>query len=58
MAPSYELAMDVMSKEDVKATVEAEYGSHTMLGELITMAHNGANSHNPAPCNWGPGPQI
>lgn len=58
LAPSYELAMDVMSKEDVKATVEAEYGSHTMLGELITMAHHGANSHNPAPCNWGPVPQI
>lgn len=57
-APSYELAMDVISKEDVKATVEAEYGSHTMLGELITMAHHGANSHNPAPCNWGPVPQI
>ena len=58
LAPSYELAMEVMSREDVKATVEAEYGSHTMLGELITMAHHGANSHNPAPCNWGPVPQI
>ena len=58
LAPSYELAIEAMSKEDVKATVEAEYGSHTMLGELITMAHHGANSHNPAPCNWGPVPQI
>jgi hypothetical protein len=58
LAPSYELAMEAMSKEDVKATVEAEYGSHTMLGELITMAHHGTNSHNPAPCNWGPVPQI
>ena len=34
------------------ATVEAEFGDSTVAGTEITMAHHGANSDNPAPCNW------
>ncbi|MDR2354930.1 MAG: hypothetical protein LBE16_01915 [Clostridiales Family XIII bacterium] len=32
------------------ASVEAEYGDHTAAGSLVTLAHHGQNSENPAPC--------
>ena len=34
------------------ATVEAEYGSDTVTGSVITMAHHGVNDGNPAPCSY------
>ena len=34
------------------ATVEAEYGSETVHGSVITMAHHGENAGNPAPCSY------
>jgi len=32
------------------ATVEAEYGDTTVEGSIVTLAHHGSNSFNPAPC--------
>lgn len=40
-----------MWKNNVLATVEAEYGDFCVEGKLVTLAHHGARSHNPAPCN-------
>ncbi len=39
--------------EQVKATatVEAEYGEACVEGTLVTLAHHGPRSNNPAPCN-------
>jgi hypothetical protein len=34
------------------ATVEAEYGDVTVVGSVLTMAHHGKNSGNPAPCSY------
>lgn len=31
-------------------TVEAEYGNITVRGSILTLAHHGKNSSNPAPC--------
>jgi len=31
-------------------TVEAEYGDTVVKGSLLTLAHHGSRSHNPAPC--------
>jgi hypothetical protein len=33
------------------ATVEAEYGDVLVSGRLLTMAHHGPRSNNPAPCS-------
>ena len=33
-------------------TVEAEYGDSCVEGKILTLAHHGSRSHNPAPCNW------
>lgn len=32
------------------ATVEAEFGSTTILGSVVTLAHHGENSGQPCPC--------
>ncbi|MFH1315668.1 MAG: hypothetical protein ABIH67_04730 [Candidatus Uhrbacteria bacterium] len=32
------------------ATVEAEYGNRVVEGSLLTLAHHGLRSNNPAPC--------
>lgn len=32
------------------ATVEAEYGNHLVAGSVVTLAHHGPRSSNPAPC--------
>lgn len=47
LAPSYEIAKNI--KAD--ATVEAEYGEKVVEGSIITLAHHGPRSNNPAPCN-------
>jgi hypothetical protein len=47
-----------LSKHIFSATVEAEYGSETVKGSLITLAHHGANSGNPAPCEMDEIPNI
>lgn len=59
-APTYELAEQYKneSNEDIVATVEAEYGDKVVEGSLITMAHHGSRSDNPAPCNWTNIPQM
>jgi hypothetical protein len=31
-------------------TIEAEYGKELVEGKLLTLAHHGTRSHNPAPC--------
>lgn len=51
LAPSLELAKEVIEKEAPVATVEAEYGYDCIEGSLYTLAHHGSRSHNPAPCN-------
>lgn len=38
------------------ATVEAEYGSETIYGTVITMAHHGANAGALAPCAYSNNP--
>lgn len=51
LAPSVEHARSLVSKGDVIATVEAEYGDVCIEGNQITLAHHGSRSSNPAPCN-------
>ena len=51
LAPSLELAKEVVNTENVVATVEAEYGDTCIEGTKYTLAHHGSRSHNPAPCN-------
>lgn len=40
-------------KLNPSASVEAEYGDHTVAGTRTTLAHHGANSKNPCPCLGG-----
>lgn len=47
LAPSYTLAKDIQAE----ATVEAEYGTECVKGSIVTLAHHGSRSGNPAPCN-------
>ena len=47
LAPTLEAAQTVKAE----ATVEAEYGAHVVNGSLVTLAHHGPRSGNPAPCN-------
>lgn len=42
---------DLAKLEKPIATVEAEYGDICIEGELLTLAHHGSRSNNPAPCN-------
>lgn len=51
LAPTYELAKDYADHNRVDATVEAEYGEMVIEGEMLTLAHHGSRSNNPAPCN-------
>ena len=48
LAPSVELASTIVAD----ATVEAEYGDTCVEGRVVTLAHHGTRSMNPAPCNW------
>ena len=47
LAPTLDLARTVR----VDATVEAEYGTECVPGRVVTLAHHGPRSSNPAPCN-------
>lgn len=47
LAPSYEMAKTIKAE----ATVEAEYGDECVEGTMVTLAHHGVRSNNPAPCN-------
>ncbi len=52
LAPSYDLAEKWIQENKVPdATVEAEYGDKVIEGSVITLAHHGERSSNPAPCN-------
>ena len=51
LAPTYELAKEYADHNRVDATVEAEYGDKVIEGEVLTLAHHGSRSNNPAPCN-------
>lgn len=48
LAPTMELASTIVAD----ATVEAEYGDTCVEGRIVTLAHHGTRSMNPAPCNW------
>jgi hypothetical protein len=52
IAPTAELARELVNTENISATVEAEYGDICIEGKLATLAHHGSRSANPAPCNW------
>jgi len=43
-------SVSVAETVNPSASVEAEYGSTTIEGSLLTLAHHGANSSNPCPC--------
>lgn len=58
LCASYEDAVNYAKEHNVKATVEAEYGAECMTGSVITMAHHGTRSSNPAPCNWSDVPVL
>ena len=58
LCASYEDAVNYAKTHDVKATVEAEYGAECVPGSVITMAHHGTRSSNPAPCNWSDVPVL
>lgn len=46
-APTYDIAKTI----NAEATVEAEYGDECLEGTMVTLAHHGPRSNNPAPCN-------
>lgn len=48
LAPGREQAESLPRPE---ATVEAEYGDFCIEGSVVTLAHHGVRSCNPAPCN-------
>ena len=52
LAPTAELAKELINTTEIVATVEAEYGEVCIEGKEVTLAHHGTRSHNPAPCNW------
>lgn len=41
----------VLLAQNPDITIEAEYGDTVVEGTLLTMAHHGSRSHNPAPCS-------
>lgn len=47
LAPTLDLARTIRAD----ATVEAEYGTECVPGRIVTLAHHGPRSNNPAPCN-------
>lgn len=50
LAPTYDIAKEYADHNRVDATVEAEYGDDVVEGEILTLAHHGSRSNNPAPC--------
>ena len=58
LAPNYAQAEEYTRNHDVDATVEAEYGDLCIEGSLVTLAHHGSRSHNPAPCNTEHVPKL
>ena len=48
LAPTLALANE---NGPYEATVEAEYGAACVEGTMVTLAHHGERSGNPAPCN-------
>jgi hypothetical protein len=42
---------EALKSENPSHTVEAEYGSICVEGSILTLAHHGSRSNNPAPCN-------
>lgn len=51
LAPTFEIASQAAGQNNIAATVEAEYGKDCVEGRLVTLAHHGPRSMNPAPCN-------
>lgn len=41
---------DNLAAEGCSATIEAEYGDKCVEGSILTLAHHGSRSDNPAPC--------
>lgn len=54
LAPSYDMAKNI----NAEATVEAEYGDECLEGTIVTLAHHGPRSGNPAPCNTSDVPKL
>ena len=54
LAPSYDMAKNI----NAEATVEAEYGDECLEGTMVTLAHHGPRSNNPAPCNTPDVPEL
>lgn len=54
LAPSYDIAKNIKAE----ATVEAEYGDECLEGTMVTLAHHGPRSNNPAPCNTPDVPEL
>lgn len=54
LAPSYDIAKNIKAE----ATVEAEYGDACLEGTMVTLAHHGPRSNNPAPCNTLDVPEL
>lgn len=54
LAPSYDIAKNIKAE----ATVEAEYGDECLEGTMVTLAHHGPRSNNPAPCNTPDIPEL
>lgn len=54
LAPSYDIAKNIKAE----ATVEAEYGDKCLEGTMVTLAHHGPRSNNPAPCNTPDVPEL
>jgi hypothetical protein len=42
---------EALKSENPSHTVEAEYGDVCVEGSILTLAHHGPRSNNPAPCN-------
>lgn len=54
LAPSYDIAKNIKAE----ATVEAEYGDECLEGTMVTLAHHGPRSNNPAQCNTPDVPEL
>lgn len=54
LAPSYDIVKNIKAE----ATVEAEYGDECLEGTMVTLAHHGPRSNNPAPCNTPDVPEL
>lgn len=54
LVPSYDMAKNI----NTEATVEAEYGDECLEGTMVTLAHHGPRSNNPAPCNTPDVPEL